>query len=204
MCHGGVLISTLLIVVDTVLDYAFAMIRFLLLALCCTPLMAAEERYRIVHPDGTVEYTDQPTEGAEAVTLPEITTYPPPAPNTTPSPTAPANGEKAATSQQQQQGYSLFSISSPADQQTVWFDEAGMNVSLQVQPGLAEGDAVIIRIDGEVVATGNVTTYTIKNVYRGTHTLSAVITDEQGTMLKKAGPITFTMRQHSIQHPKPE
>ncbi|NIQ08841.1 MAG: hypothetical protein GWO23_03835, partial [Gammaproteobacteria bacterium] len=95
-------------------------------------------------------------------------------------------------------------INSPVDQQTVWFDESGMKVSLQLQPALAEGDVVTIRIDGEVVATGSVTVYIIKNVYRGTHSLTAAITDEEGTMLKQAGPVTFTMRQHSIQHPKPE
>lgn len=169
--------------------------------------MAAEARYRIVHPDGVVEYTDQSAEGAEPVTLPDITTYPPPvsspSPTTTPSPTTPARSQEA-TATQQRQGYSLFSISSPVDQQTVWFDELGMMVSLQVQPALAEGDVVTIRIDGEVVATGNVKSYIIKNVYRGTHSLIAVITDRQGTMLKQAGPVTFTMRQHSIQHPRPE
>ncbi|NIW46411.1 MAG: hypothetical protein GWN30_17125, partial [Gammaproteobacteria bacterium] len=75
--YGGVFILNVVIVVDVVPDYASVMIRFLLLAFCCTPLMAAEARYRIMHPDGVVEYTDQSAEGAEPVTLPGITTYPP-------------------------------------------------------------------------------------------------------------------------------
>ncbi len=175
------------------------MIRLLLiLTLGSTSLVAAESRYRIVHPDGSVEFTDQPVEGAEPVTLPEITTY-----SSTPSSGTPANGTEATTANQSE-GYTLFTISSPEDQQTVWFDAKGMNVSVQVEPELAEGDVVTIRIDGEVVATGNATTYLIQDVYRGTHTLSAVITSAQGAVIEEAGPVSFTMRQHSVLHPKPE
>lgn len=193
------------IVVAAILDYSWAMIRLLLiLTLGSASLVAAESRYRIVHPDGSVEFTDQPVEGAEPVTLPEITTYSStPSTSTPPSSGTPANGTEATTANQSE-GYTLFTISSPEDQQTVWFDAKGMNVSVQVEPELAEGDVVTIRIDGEVVATGNATTYLIQDVYRGTHTLSAVITNAQGVVIEEAGPVSFTMRQHSILHPKPE
>lgn len=170
------------------------------------PLSAEDTGYRIVHPDGTVEYTDQPEKGAESIRLPEIPTYTAPSEPPSPAiPSAPASEKNTVSStQQQHEGYTLFTISSPQDQQTVWFDAAGMDVSLQLKPGLAKGDMVVIRLDGQVVAAGTATSYKIKDVYRGTHTLSAVITDGRESIIRETGPITFTMRQHSLLHPKPE
>ncbi len=191
------------IVALSTLDYDLIMRRLLMMGMVlAASLCYGETGYRIVHPDGTVEYTDQPVNGAEAIPMPEITTYPAPPPST-PSAGIPGISTKPATGQQRD-GYLLFTISSPQDEQTVWFNEKGMTVSLQLQPGLNDGDEVIIRMDGVIVASGTATTYTIKDVFRGTHTLSAAIADSQGSVIKETGPITFILRQHSVLHRQPK
>lgn len=171
--------------------------------LVVTSLCIGETGYRIVHPDGTVEYTDEPTKGAERIQLPEIPTYPAPSLPSTVSPpsTSQDNGAATATAEQQD-GYTLFTISSPQDEETVRFNETGMTVSLQLQPGLAEGHKVEIHLDGELVATGTSASYTLQEVYRGTHTLSAVITNSEGSVIMEAGPVLFFMRQNSVQNPQ--
>lgn len=171
--------------------------RILFLAfLLTTPLLAAETGYRIVHPDGTVEYTDQPGTGGEEIRMPEVPTYPSQLPQTqgrSPRASAPAMKQAA--------GYRSLAISSPREQETVWFNADGMNVSVQLQPGLAAGDEVVIRLDGTIVARGNGTAFSVKNVYRGPHTVSAAILDQQGSVLLEAEPVTFYMRQHAIRTP---
>jgi hypothetical protein len=170
--------------------------------LSATPLLAAEADYRVVHPDGTVEFTDQPAKGAEEIRIAEVPTYPSQLPRSPQvfSPSISQNNRPSST-QQQSGDYQAFVISSPQEKETVWFDEQGMTVSLLLVPGLAKGDEVVIRLDGKVVASGSGTSFTIKEVYRGTHTLSAAITDEQGIVIREAKPITFFMRQHSVLHP---
>ncbi len=178
------------------LNYAFHMVRTILCYLICiTPLTAAESSgYRVVHPDGTVEFTDQPVEGAEPITLPEVPTYSAP-PTTSGAGSATSAKSKAKTKKKAVE--KSISITSPAPEQTVWFNEAGMSVSVQVSPALAEGEQVIVRLDGTEVARGSATAFTLQGVYRGTHLLSAAVVSAGGSVLRESPPITFYMRQHS-------
>jgi len=175
------------------LDYALTMLRFLFICLLCSaPLLAAESGYRIVHPDGTVEFTDQPVEGAEPISLPEVPTY-----------SIPASGNKgnadtsAAKPKQDQNVTRNIAISRPGREETVWFNERGMAVAVSVSPSLAKGEQVIIRLDGSEVARGATTSFTLQDVYRGTHVLSAALADNDGAVISESSPITFFMRQHS-------
>lgn len=176
------------------LDYAVTMRRIIFLYLICiTPLLAAESGYRIVHPDGTVEFTDQPVEGAEPIPLPDIPTYATPA--------SKVKGGQATTSekpQQKKQATRSITISRPAAEETVRFSETGMAVSVSVKPALDKGEQVIIRLDGSEVARGESTSFTLQDVYRGTHMLSATLVDSNGSVISESSPITFYMRQHSI------
>jgi hypothetical protein len=174
-------------------DYAVTMRRIILVyLLCIPPLLAAESGYRIVHPDGSVEYTDQPVKGGEPINLPQIPTY-----STPPSTTKGGVTTPSDKIQQEKKVTRSISISSPGPEETVWFSEAGMTVSVQVSPPLGEGEQVLIRLDGSAVARGDSSSFTLKDVYRGTHVLSAAVTDGSGTVLSESSPITFYMRQHT-------
>jgi hypothetical protein len=180
------------------------MARILFLALLlAAPLFAAESGYRIVHPDGTVEFTDQPDKGAEEIRIEELSTYPAQAPRSpvraTPSPTS--RREPAPETGLHTGGYDTFAIVSPQEQETVFFNEEGMTVTFLIEPSIAGGHEVVLRLDGVKVAGGSSASFTLKNIYRGPHTLSASITNEKGEVLREAKPVTFFMRQHSIRNP---
>lgn len=176
------------------------MTRILFLALLlAAPLFAAETGYRIVHPDGTVEFTDQPEKGAEEIRIKELSTFPAQRPR--PAAASPSPAKPAAEAGLHTGGYDTFAIVSPREQETVFFNEEGMSVSLHIAPSLAEGHEVVLRLDGVKVASGNSAAFTLKNIYRGPHTLSAAISNEQGEVIREADPVTFFMRQHSILTP---
>lgn len=181
-------------------NYSLAM-RELLLAgwLLTVPLYAAETGYRIVHPDGTVEYSDQPAQKAEEIPLQEISTYPG---GGTPSSVISQSAGKKNNATRDSEDYTLFTIASPQNNQTLWFDEQGMTVAIHIGPKLVEGDMLAVYIDGKLVATGVATTYQIKDIFRGTHALTASILDSQGVVLRQAGPVVFHMRQHSRLYPQ--
>jgi len=166
----------------------------LLLTLCSTLALAAGQVYRIVHPDGSVEYTDQPREGAEPVTLPEAQAIPSlrrPARDA-----AKADPEPAAEAEIKK-GYSRLAITAPKDQATLRNIGGQLLVRLAIEPELREGDRVVVRLDGEPVAAGRERQYLLQNVYRGTHTLQAHIEEAEGRVARKAAPITIHVHQTS-------
>lgn len=189
------------VVTSTAPDYSVGM-RVLVLAgwLFVVPLHAADTGYRIDHPDGSVEYTDQSGEAAKEIPLPEISTYPGEYSPSTGGSQPPPVSRPNETAREQGGEYTRFTVSTPQNDQTVWFDENGLTVVLQIEPVLAEGDITVVRIDGEIVASGTATSFRIKDVFRGTHTLSAAILDSQGIVAREADPILFHVRQHSRLH----
>lgn len=165
-------------------------IPLLLLGLIALPALGAESAYRIVHPDGTVEFSDQPQEGAESVLLPEAQTVHTPKPTLKPSPPAPKPKPKTHV-------YSAFAIASPGEDAVLRNIQEKLAVSLTVEPGLGEKHQIVLSFDGREVAQGTALQYTVEDVYRGSHTLSAVIRDENGQVVMSAPAVTFHVKQTS-------
>ncbi len=167
----------------------------LALALGAPPLFAETKGYKIVRPDGTVEFSDQPAPGAQEITLPKAQGYeapPPPPPAPAVEPTTPPGPP-----------YSLLAIAAPEPDQTLHNGETQVNVSVQVMPALRPGHRLVILLDGSEAAGGAGTGYTLSNVERGSHVLVAEVRDGRGKVLISSAPVTFHMRQHSILFPKP-
>jgi hypothetical protein len=167
----------------------------LLLAVMPLSLPAAETGYRIVHPDGTVEFTDDPHSGGEPIELRQTPTYQSNPP--TAKPDSRAHGTSRKEKEDQAAGYRSLTIISPSQDQTLWFDGSGVRVSVQVSPELSPGHEVVVEMDGSEVARGPRGRFTLERVFRGSHTLHARIEDEDGTILIDSRSITFHMRQHS-------
>lgn len=171
--------------------------RFLTLSLLLLCFSAyAETGYRIVHPDGSVEFTDQPVKGSEEIKLRNAptTTFVPVTPYKARNTTEQGDAEEDSTK-------GSITISSPTADQTVWFDEAGMTVQVKVMPALRSGQQVIITLDGSQVAKGAASSFLIKEVYRGSHQLTAAVIDEEGNTLFRSPQVVFHLRQHSSQRP---
>lgn len=168
----------------------------ILLMLVSLPLMAADTGYRIVHPDGTVEFTDDATRGGEEIPLREAPTY-----KSSPVPSPSSEGTSSASEQPPTREYETVTILSPQSEQVIWFDGTGVVVSVQVTPPLAADHHVVIEMDGNEVASGRGSSFTISGVYRGSHSLKAAVVDAQGNRLLGSGPVTFHMKRHSIKTP---
>lgn len=168
--------------------------RLLILAILLTPpYLQAETVYRIVHPDGSVEFTDDPHRGGEPIKVAPVATVP--ATVVPPATTSPRHSRSAETAYQQ------IRISSPENDQVIWFDGTGLNIRVQIEPALQSGHRIAIEMNGERVAEAPATNFNLSTVFRGTHTLRALVLDAQGQTLKGSDPISFHFRQHSRTQP---
>lgn len=156
------------------------------LLLCGVAVLSAgfgDSLYKWVDERGNVHYSDKPHPGATRLHLPKPTTYAAPAvaaPNTPSSAPPP------------QQGYSLFQISEPEQDQVFW-NVRDVTVVVSVQPGLQPGDQVTITLDDKTVGPSPSTTATFNDLDRGEHTVRATLSGPGGSMSAK--PVTFYIQQ---------
>lgn len=167
------------------------------LLLCLPSYLPAAEGYKIIRPDGSVEFSDTPVKGAEKIQLPKAQGFQP-----TPKGTMPSTNGAKEKSKEAPADYQRFAITAPAAEETINYDEAGFSVSVAVVPGLKTGHQVVVYIDGQEVAKGSSTSFSVKAVDRGAHVLSAMIVDAGGARQQEAAAITFYVRQHSIIKPQ--
>lgn len=174
------------------------LIAFIVALLLAQPALA--QVYRWVDEDGVVHYTDRPVEGAEVVDLPESrgTTFRRPAP--LPSAAPPAAAEQ---DDDQEFTYQSFRIVQPSDEETLWNIGATLDVSLSLTPGLREGHEIEVWFDGSVLESREPASlsFTVPEVYRGTHNLWARVLDSSGRVLIQSNEITFYVQQTSVINP---
>jgi hypothetical protein len=154
--------------------------------------------YKWVQPDGSVIYSDRaPVENAAPTELPalqEIKMPPPPSTDTA------ANNNQPQQTQNAE--YTKLTIAEPADDSTFRNNAGQVNVKLELEPALQDGDVVAILLDGKEIGQGRSTTLSLSNVDRGSHSLQAIVKNAQGTTLISASPITFTLQRTSLLQPK--
>lgn len=160
----------------------------LLFLAAMAPLHAQDKGYKIVRPDGTVEFSDQPAPGAQEITLPKAQSYeapelPPTAPVTPTTPPTPP--------------YSRLAIVAPEAEQTFQNGETNVGVSLVIEPALRPGHRVVILLDGSEIAAGGGSRYSLSGIERGSHVLIAEVRDGRGRVLERSAPVTFHVRQYS-------
>jgi hypothetical protein len=155
------------------------------------------EVYRIVNPDGSVTFTDQPVQGAEKLDLPPVMTYSAPKVRTP----APAGQDTDGSGGQ---SYSRFVIASPAPETTIRDNAGNVSMVVQVDPSLQveRGHRIQFMVDGvdqgePVDSTG----ITFQNVDRGSHTLSARIVAADGTTLETTPPVTVFVHRTTVNAP---
>lgn len=168
--------------------------RTLLLLFGLMPALVAAGIYKYVTPDGRVEYSDQPREGAAEVEVTPLQTYTPP-----PLPKMKTIGQ-TKTQAQATTAYQV-SIITPQDDATVRENTGRVEVALQVTPSLEADSNYSLQLlfDGQPVGkTSSSLKYTLTNVDRGTHTLQAKLLGPSGTSVAHSKAITFHMRRISI------
>lgn len=170
---------------------------FLLLLVALSLGVHAEEKgYKIVRPDGSVEFTDQPAPGAQEIPLPKTPGYqaPPARSLAPPRPLAPKGLP-----------YSQLAISAPAPEQTFQEGETSVTVHIVLEPGLQLGHRMVVLLDGKVVSEGAGNSVALNDLERGAHTVVAEVRDSAGAVVQSAAPVTFHVRQYSkLFQPQPQ
>lgn len=167
--------------------------------------MLASAAWRWVDANGIVHYSDRPAPGAVEVELPTSarSTTPVASSASTTRTAATASAPVAApTSATTGQPYTRFDVVSPTQQQTLWNLGGTLNVQVAVEPALLPGHRLDVTLDGQrqrVLATG--TTLTLTEVYRGIHTVQAVIVDLSDSVVLRSNPVEFMVQQTSLQNP---
>lgn len=178
------------------------MLKRLLPILLVLPPLALAGTYKWTDKDGNVHYSDKPVEGAQEVELPKPTTFSaPPVQKRTP----PVQEEKAEKEKDPGPAYTELDFISPKQDQVFWATGGEIPVQLSLAPPLKTGHSLQLYADGELVPLAGLGT-NLTEVWRGAHTVRAVVVDAQGKELFSVGPITYHVKQHSIanpQNPKP-
>lgn len=171
--------------------------RNILLFLCVViSSLAQADVYRSVGKDGSVIFTDQPSEGAVKVEVKKLETVKsldtPPPPASTPGPQA------------QPALYTAVNITSPADDQAIRENAGNLNVSVSVTPRLRSNHKLVLYLDGKKYSTGTANIFNLGNIDRGTHQLRVAVVDATGHQLIDSKSVTFHMLRHSVLMPKPK
>jgi hypothetical protein len=161
--------------------------RGLLLVCLLVPALASAAVYKIVNEDGSVTYSDRPQQGAEELKVAPVQTY-----QSQPVPTG------GATEEAEFSGYDVFEVVSPENDQT-FRDEGGtIPIMLRLEPGLHRDHVINIFMDGEDLGgNGRSTSLTLQNVDRGTHSVHAVIVDQDGKQLAATNTVAFHLHRTS-------
>jgi hypothetical protein len=153
--------------------------------------------WKWVDETGQVHYTDVPVPGAQRIELLGGEAIPSAAPAGRTSPQA-ATAEASTPPSQ----YRRFVVVQPGQQQTLWNIGATLQVQVEIDPALQSGQHIDVFLDGQRIDIGATSTeFTVPDVYRGVHTLQAVVADSNGKDLIRSLAVTFMVQQTSILNP---
>lgn len=155
--------------------------------------------YRKFHPDGVVEFSDQPTRGSEELKMEELPTYkftptvPAPKPTSRPKQlTKPEPRSKPGLTSP----YRSLTISSPSSGETIRANSGDIDVKFTLVPGLQfyKGHKFEYLLDGESILITD-RPQTLKNLDRGGHTLLIQVIDQNDKLLIKSDSVSFHIKR---------
>ena len=152
-----------------------------------------------VDADGQVHFSDRPVPGARQVELTGAQGFGAPAARPAPTLATPASQTSPGAAQAP---YRTINIASPAEQQTLWNIGTMLTVQIGLDPPLSTAHRVDLILDGQ---RRNLNTaslqVTLSDVFRGAHTLQAVVIDATGAEVMRSATRNFVVQQNSIQNP---
>lgn len=160
--------------------------------------MAETTLYRWVDDQGRVHYSDRPRADAQQVQIGEPMTYTERRPQAPPARTP--DTQRSFEPADSFAGYNSVGVNSPTHDEVLWNIGGTLRVNLSVQPQLQQGHSIRVNFNGGQVADwpAGSTSHTLKNVFRGTHTLAVSIVDSNGDEIAVSEPVSFHVKQSSI------
>ena len=159
--------------------------------------------YKWTDSDGVIHFSDQPVAGAEKISTGSGTTARPAAPALPNMDSQSPGAHKEAP----RLGYTQFSITSPAPDQTFFGDE-DVSVSLALDPSLKPNQAITWHLNGRQLDDQGptATQFSLPHLDRGSYTIAATVTDQETGESRTTDSVGFFVRQPSAlspQHKKP-
>ena len=154
----------------------------------------ATEMWRWKDANGVVHYSDRPMPGAERIGV----SAPKPGSVATPAPVA-RTVEPAPV---EYKPYTRCFVTNPVNDQ-VFANLRTVPVNVLVEPNLQGDHRMEVLINGKPVQgwPGSAVAYTLKEVERGSHTLSVRVVDPQGKVHCNGSGTTFHVRMPSVLAP---
>jgi hypothetical protein len=167
------------------------------LLLPCTVLLAqqgAGKVYKSVDENGRVIFTDiQPSDKPAELIKVQPT-------NTTPKIADDAKSSSVDDEVVSTVGYTRFTITSPANNQTMEYDVSSVDVTLALEPALQEEHRVQFILDGKPYDEPGTTLSTrFGNLTRGSHSVQALVLNAKGKRIKSTRVVAFTIQLHTEQ-----
>lgn len=174
-------------------------IALLLALILAMPALAGQVVWKWVDSQGVTHYSDRPVPGAQRIELHGSGAS---ASTTTPAPASPPT--TISRSAGSAPAYRLLEISKPAPDETLINVEGSVEVEVNVQPELQSDHSLDLYLDGQPVSgfPPGTQSFVLKDVFRGTHQVTATITDQDGRQLAQSQPVTFHVRQTSVLNPQ--
>lgn len=157
---------------------------------------SAGKLYKWVDENGTIHYTDTPVEGAKEINPDELV-------GVYEAPKLPEKTARTTPSESDEPAYRALDFISPKQDQVFWATGGEIPVYLEIDPALANGHGINLYLNGNLVREKMSTTgTTLTEVYRGAHTLRAVVVDAANREVAATGTITFHVKQRSLANPQ--
>jgi len=169
---------------------------FLLASVCAATAFATT--YVRVEKDGSKTYSDRPIPGGQPVELTPAQTYSSPAtPSTLSSGGIPR--EQQLLDQMDDFRYSSCTVTPAND--TSYTNPESVSVGMSTTPGLLANHTVVVTVDGQPIPGGpNAMSATFTTIYRGSHTVTAVVKNQYGKTMCQASS-TFHVIRPSLNSP---
>lgn len=142
--------------------------------------------YKRVMPDGSVQFSDQPSSGTQAIELKSITTVP--------AFKAPPSRGNGNASDNKTAFYKALNILSPESGTAFWSGNGEVAIEVSVQPPLQRSHQIEIKLDGQLISRSRTTKVTATEVSRGSHLLTVNLLNAKGEALKSQQS-TFTVHR---------
>jgi hypothetical protein len=165
-----------------------------LLLMCIS--VSAQVVYKTVKADGSVVYSDVPSEGAVPVNLTSMNTVVAPALNNAASQISNQNiKQNNRIKKIRPEVQYLVSIRSPDSEQTLHNNSGAVTVSADVLPKRSGMFQLVL--DNKIVKTQSKSQFQLENVNRGAHTIQVNFLDNSGKTLALSKSQTFYLHKAS-------
>lgn len=165
------------------------------LFLCC-PIVVQADIYKWTDNNGNVHFSDQPRDGAKKIEIPDAQTYEQKKETSAQQHSLDQQNEETKSDKSQ---YQSIAILKPQKEDTVRDNEGIVEVLINVEPTLKEGDQLVVLLDGKPIGEPQTAlNFNLKDIDRGAHTLDVQVVDANMQVIIASEQVTFYMHRAAV------